>query len=307
MTLEELTRQAMRIHDLYDELNRRERGRVWTREEFMLGFVGDVGDLAKLVMREEGAREVAGGRAALEHELADCLWSVLVLAHHYGVDLEAAFGRTMTELDTSIRARLPDPDPADAARPDTSADSRARRTSTVGENPGSGPGPAGAAATGHWTEAEPPAVSRTVLAGTPGVLLDQTDQDALSIDRMLHDPATGNRMAHRVLIPMATAADVPALAAHPDGEVGDLYQQLAGAGLSLSVTEQVTARTPYPDEQAALGLPDTGPLLIAYRITADADTGRPLLCEEWRAPAATCRFTYPVTPTKPARRPPESE
>jgi hypothetical protein len=41
--LEELKRAALRVHDLYDELNVKERGRVWTREEFMLGFVGDVG------------------------------------------------------------------------------------------------------------------------------------------------------------------------------------------------------------------------------------------------------------------------
>lgn len=107
MSLDELLRQAIRVHDLYDELNRRERGRVWTREEFMLGFIGDVGDLAKLVMAEEGARETPGGRAALEHELADCLWSVLILAHHYDIDLETAFSRTMTDLDTAISARLP--------------------------------------------------------------------------------------------------------------------------------------------------------------------------------------------------------
>ncbi|WP_039942874.1 MazG nucleotide pyrophosphohydrolase domain-containing protein [Streptomyces himastatinicus] len=108
MSLDELRQQAMRIHDLYDQLNLQERGRVWTREEFMLGFVGDVGDLAKLVMAAEGAREVPGGRAALEHELADCLWSVLILAHRYDVDMEAAFHRTMAELDTAINARLPD-------------------------------------------------------------------------------------------------------------------------------------------------------------------------------------------------------
>ncbi|MGW7368335.1 MazG nucleotide pyrophosphohydrolase domain-containing protein [Streptomyces sp. NPDC054841] len=102
----ELKRRAIRIHDLYDELNRRERGRAWTRNEFMLGFVGDVGDLAKLIMAQEGARDVPGGRAALEHELADCLWSVLILAHHYEVDLEDAFCRTMGELDESISAQL---------------------------------------------------------------------------------------------------------------------------------------------------------------------------------------------------------
>jgi NTP pyrophosphatase (non-canonical NTP hydrolase) len=107
MDLNELQQRALRIHDLYDELNRHERGRVWTREEFMLGFVGDVGDLAKLVMAQEGAREVAGGRPALEHELADCLWSVLILAHRYGVDLDAAFRRTTDELEQAIRAKLP--------------------------------------------------------------------------------------------------------------------------------------------------------------------------------------------------------
>ncbi|MEU6424155.1 MazG nucleotide pyrophosphohydrolase domain-containing protein [Streptomyces spiralis] len=108
MGLYELQQQAMRVHDLYDRLNQHERGRVWSGEEFMLRFAGDVGDLAKLVMAEEGAREVPGGRAALEHELADCLWSVLILAHRYGVDLETAFRRTMTELETAISARLPD-------------------------------------------------------------------------------------------------------------------------------------------------------------------------------------------------------
>jgi NTP pyrophosphatase (non-canonical NTP hydrolase) len=106
MDLQELAERAIKIHDLYEELNRRDRGRGWTREEFMLGFVGDIGDLAKLVMAQEGAREMPGGREALEHELADCLWSVLILAHHYHVNLGAAFTRTMDELDQSISERL---------------------------------------------------------------------------------------------------------------------------------------------------------------------------------------------------------
>jgi GntR family transcriptional regulator len=158
---------------------------------------------------------------------------------------------------------------------------------------------------GSWhlpqaTETEAPAVTRTTLAGPPGLLLDQDDQDAISVDRMIHDPATGARMAHRVLIPMATAADVPTLAEQPDAEISDLYRQLADAGLSLSFTEHVTARAPYPDERTALGISDASPLLITYRITADADQDRPLLCEELKTPAATCQLTYPITPTKPA-------
>ncbi|MEV6942069.1 GntR family transcriptional regulator [Streptomyces sp. NPDC051172] len=172
-------------------------------------------------------------------------------------------------------------------------------------------------AKGSWslpetTEAEAPAVSRTALDGRPALLLGRQDQDAISVDRMLYDPATGARIAHRVLIPMATATDVPTIAEQPDAEVSDLYRQLAEAGLSLSFTEHVTAPTPYPDERAALGLRDASPLLITYRITADADQDRPLLCEELKAPAATCQLTFPVTPTKAAakhatRRRPASE
>jgi NTP pyrophosphatase (non-canonical NTP hydrolase) len=107
--MRELTERAMRVHDLYDELNLRVRGRTWTREEFMLGFMGDVGDLAKLVMAAEGARTIQNG--SVEHELADCLWSVLILAHKYGIDLQTSFDRTMDELEQAISAKLTgDPD-----------------------------------------------------------------------------------------------------------------------------------------------------------------------------------------------------
>ncbi|MCC3773336.1 nucleotide pyrophosphohydrolase [Streptomyces sp. UNOB3_S3] len=108
MDLAEMQQRAVEIHGLYDELNRRER-RVWRRDEFLVGFMGDVGDLAKLIMAEEGARQAPGGRAALEHELADCLWSVLILAYLYDVDLAGASRRTMTELEESIAAQLADP------------------------------------------------------------------------------------------------------------------------------------------------------------------------------------------------------
>ncbi|MGW2052726.1 nucleotide pyrophosphohydrolase [Streptomyces sp. NPDC001840] len=152
MDLDELRDRALRVHDLYDRLNLHERGRVWTREEFMLGFAGDVGDLAKLVMAEEGAREVAGGRQALEHELADCLWSVLILSYRYGVDLEAAFLRTMTELDRAISAKLPTEAEAEAEpepEGDASAPGPAPAPAPLPTPPRSGgtsvaPGPSGA-------------------------------------------------------------------------------------------------------------------------------------------------------------------
>ncbi|WP_369393265.1 hypothetical protein AB5J72_41225 [Streptomyces sp. CG1] len=138
-------------------------------------------------------------------------------------------------------------------------------------------------------------------------MLDQLDQDAISVDRMLCDAATGARMAHRVLIPMATAAEVPTPAEQSDAEIADLYRQLADAGLSLSFTEHVTARTSYPDERTALGFSDASPLLITYRVVTDTDQDRPLVCEELKAeelkaPAATCQLAFPVTPTKAAAK-----
>lgn len=109
MDLPALQARALDIKRLYDDLNHQQRGRTWTNDDFMLGFVGDVGDLAKLVMMAEGTRgDVSAGRAALAHELSDCLWSVLVLAHAYDLDLAGEFLGTMDELEQGIKQELTD-------------------------------------------------------------------------------------------------------------------------------------------------------------------------------------------------------
>lgn len=97
-----LMNEAVRIAIAYEDANAAHGHTTWRRSDYMIGFVGDVGKLAKLVMAQEGTRSMPGGHAALEHELADCLFSVLVLSHLYGVDLERAFHRTMSELDQRI-------------------------------------------------------------------------------------------------------------------------------------------------------------------------------------------------------------
>jgi NTP pyrophosphatase (non-canonical NTP hydrolase) len=99
--LSEITRQAMRVHGLYDELNQAARGRTWERHDFVLGFVGDVGDLAQLTQAADGVRPAPPG-PGLGHELADCLWSVVVIAELYGIDLETAFTTTMRQLEESL-------------------------------------------------------------------------------------------------------------------------------------------------------------------------------------------------------------
>lgn len=89
----------MQIRQCFAAYEQRRTGRTWTREEIMQGFVVDVGDLMKLVMAKAGARRVDNVDAKLAHELSDCLWSILVLARLYGLDLEKEFLKTMDELE----------------------------------------------------------------------------------------------------------------------------------------------------------------------------------------------------------------
>jgi NTP pyrophosphatase (non-canonical NTP hydrolase) len=88
MDLPALTEKALALREQFNADARRQGRREWTREEVMQGFVVDVGALMKLVMARNGARPVADLERKLGHELADCLWSVLVLARLYDVDLE---------------------------------------------------------------------------------------------------------------------------------------------------------------------------------------------------------------------------
>ena len=91
--------RALAIRRLFEEYERRKYGRPWSLEELALGLVGDVGDLAKLVQAAGGVREIEDVKTKLEHELADILWSIIVIADRSGVDLEEGFARTMDELE----------------------------------------------------------------------------------------------------------------------------------------------------------------------------------------------------------------
>ena len=105
MELSQLSDRAVQIRQGFATVEQSRTGRTWTREEIMQGFVGDVGDLMKLVMAKAGARRVDDVDAKLAHELSDCLWSVLVLAKLYDVDLEKEFLATMSALEAKLAAR----------------------------------------------------------------------------------------------------------------------------------------------------------------------------------------------------------
>lgn len=102
MDLAALQARAVAINELYDRHNEAAGRPAWTTGDLALGFVGDVGDLAKLVMAVDGRRHIDNAEPRLGHELADCLWSVLVLADRYTIDLTTEFTQMTNTLETKL-------------------------------------------------------------------------------------------------------------------------------------------------------------------------------------------------------------
>jgi NTP pyrophosphatase (non-canonical NTP hydrolase) len=106
MKLSDLEKSALRLNDLYEQLEVKKWGRAWTTQELALGFMGDVGDLAKLIQANAGIRDIDDCKAKLGHELSDCLWSILVLANKCGIDLQTEFVKNTRELSEYVSGEL---------------------------------------------------------------------------------------------------------------------------------------------------------------------------------------------------------
>jgi NTP pyrophosphatase (non-canonical NTP hydrolase) len=96
--LKGLMEQAEVIRRKYEELNLKEGTLPWKIQDYAQGFAGDFGDLQKLIMAKEGLRHIKNVDAKLAHELSDCLWSILVIASYYKINLEEAFTQTMSDI-----------------------------------------------------------------------------------------------------------------------------------------------------------------------------------------------------------------
>jgi NTP pyrophosphatase (non-canonical NTP hydrolase) len=106
MKYEDLLSRAVEIRNKYDQLNKIKRGVEWNEQQLMAGFVGDVGDLSKIIMAKHGLRNMEDVDGKLAHELSDCLWSVLVLAAKYKIDLATEFMKTMDSLEARITKEM---------------------------------------------------------------------------------------------------------------------------------------------------------------------------------------------------------
>jgi NTP pyrophosphatase (non-canonical NTP hydrolase) len=104
--LKDITDINLKVAKLYDVLNAKRNGKVWQAGDIMRGFVGDVGDLTKLTMVMDDLREIPDAQQKLAHELADCLWSVIVLADMYDIDLWQTSMIEMTKLAAKVESKI---------------------------------------------------------------------------------------------------------------------------------------------------------------------------------------------------------
>lgn len=102
MTVQELQNLATSIAAKYTQNNKTNGQSAWDASAYMAGFVGDVGDLSKLIMAKSNLREIDDVDSKIAHELSDCLWSVLVLANELNIDLEKEFTALIKELNTRL-------------------------------------------------------------------------------------------------------------------------------------------------------------------------------------------------------------
>ena len=106
MELQDLITRARVIREAYSVLNRTEGSRNWGANEYVQGLVGDVGDLAKIMMAKQGYRFADSDvDRELERELADCLWSIIAISDELDIDIENAFLRNLNQLEEKISDR----------------------------------------------------------------------------------------------------------------------------------------------------------------------------------------------------------
>jgi NTP pyrophosphatase (non-canonical NTP hydrolase) len=99
--------RAREIRKLYEVLEQRINGKVWTLHELMLGFTNDVGTVGRLILASDGTWDIEGDATAqLEHKLSESMWWIFVLADRLGIDLAEAFPATMDRIGGGLSAAV---------------------------------------------------------------------------------------------------------------------------------------------------------------------------------------------------------
>jgi len=103
VSLESARNRAMEIRALYETLEERINGQVWSLHELMLGFSNDVGTVGRLILAHDGTWDIDGDvDEQLKHKLSESLWWVIVIAERLGIDITEAYAGTMDRIESGL-------------------------------------------------------------------------------------------------------------------------------------------------------------------------------------------------------------
>ena len=102
MELQKLIHRAMDLRNQYEKKEKQLYGSPSTDEDIAESFLGDVNNLVKLVKAQHGKGAIAHSTEKLGPQLSHCLWSVIVLANIYNIDIEQSFMETMDKLENHL-------------------------------------------------------------------------------------------------------------------------------------------------------------------------------------------------------------
>ena len=92
----------MDLRTQYEKKEKQLYGSPSTDEDIAQGFLGDVNNLVKLVSATNKKGQIANSAEKIGPQLSHCLWSVIVLAKMYNIDLEQSFMETMDKLENHL-------------------------------------------------------------------------------------------------------------------------------------------------------------------------------------------------------------
>ena len=99
--------RAREIRALYEILEQRTNGKVWSLHELMIGFTNDVGTVGRLILANDGTWDIDGDvNGQLEHKLAESMWWVIVVADRLGIDIAQAYAATMDRIATDLNSAV---------------------------------------------------------------------------------------------------------------------------------------------------------------------------------------------------------
>lgn len=103
ITLDPARDRALEVRALYEVLEQRFNGKVWSLHELMLGFSNDVGTVGRLILAHDGTWNIDGDvDGQLQHKLAESLWWVFVVADRLNIDMTEAFTATMDRIHAGL-------------------------------------------------------------------------------------------------------------------------------------------------------------------------------------------------------------